>query len=681
MTQAICDVVGNRTTECRVVARAYEGMPTDWWSYAWIPELLGGLILLLLFIRFSNIIRYIPNDQIGIVEKMFSRRGSVESGFIALNGEAGFQPEVLRGGLHFFFPFVYRVHKAALVTIPQGEMGYIFARDGAPLAPAQTLAANEADEDFQNVRRFLAGGGQKGPQRRVLREGTHPINLAQFVVLTTGAVYGLEMDGLEDSTLDTMRETIEQRHGYQPIIIRDTHDVIGVVTVHDGPSMAAGEIIAPISDGHDNFQRPEQFVTGGGFRGRQLQVLVEGTYFINRLFATVETINKTVIEIGTVGVVVSYTGASGTDVSGEAYKHGELVETGQRGVWRRPLLPGKYAFNTYAGHIVEVPTTNFVLKWVKSASGEHQLDANLSEVSLITKDAFEPILPLSVVLHIDYRKASELVQRFGDVRRLVEQTLDPMVSAYFKNVGQQKTLIQLLQERNEIQEAAGSDMRAKLGAYTLEFQEVLIGTPRPREGDETIEKILFQLRARQVAAEQQVTYASQQEAAAKERELNEAMAAAEAQRALTQSLINVTVAENQGAADLARATKDAETVRVSAQAEADRRRLEGEGEANAIAAVGAANAGAIDAQVKAYGGAEYRLAEAIAEKLFQAVAEGHQPIVPQIVVGGDSQQGMGPGGLVSGLLASLLPHAAPPPAMPPAARPNGSARTSGGRRK
>jgi hypothetical protein len=61
-------------------------------------------------------------------------------------------------------------------------------------------------------------------------------------------------------------------------------------------------------------------------------------------------------------------------------------------------------------------------------------------------------LPLSVVIHIDYQKAPLVIQRFGDVKKLVEQTLDPMVSAYFKNIGQTRTLIHLIQERNEIRQ-------------------------------------------------------------------------------------------------------------------------------------------------------------------------------------------------------------------------------------
>src|ERR671919_1957823 len=99
-----------------------------------------GVILILIFI--SGFIRYIPNNRVGIIEKLVSGRGSVKSGFIALHGEAGFQPNVLRGGWLLFIPFQYRIHSVPLVTIPQGKIGYIFARDGQPLRPAQSLASN-----------------------------------------------------------------------------------------------------------------------------------------------------------------------------------------------------------------------------------------------------------------------------------------------------------------------------------------------------------------------------------------------------------------------------------------------------------------------------------------------------------------------------------------------------------
>src|SRR5690349_2064180 len=466
----------------------------------WATAVLAVVILL----RVSNIFRYISNNQVGIVEKLWTTKGSVQSGFIALNGEAGYEPEVLRGGLHVLFPFMYRIHKSDLVTVGQGKIAYVFARDGAPLGASQVLGANDTEDksDFQDARRFLLGGGQKGPQRKILREGTYAINTTQFAVITDERVYGHALSQQERTVLEGMQLTISERWGFTPVVLAADQDLVGIVTVHDGPSLPPGEIIAPEvgidrNDGetfHNNFQEPEQFLKAGGYRGRQLQVIVEGTWYINRLFATVEEVPKTIIPVGNVGVVIFYTGPKTADVSGEQYRHGELVVNGSRGVWQDPLLPGKYAFNTYAGKVEVIPTVNFILKWVRGEVGAMKLDENLSEISMIT-------------------------QRFGDVKKLVEQTLDPMVSAYFKNIGQKMTLIELLQNRAAIQEESANEMKAKFEAYSLELQEVLIGTPRAPQGDQTIENILIQLRSRQVAREQVTTFQEQEKAAVQGRTL------------------------------------------------------------------------------------------------------------------------------------------------------------------
>ena len=500
---------------------------------AFVGYVLGGILFLILL----SGIRFIPNNRIGVIEKRFSGKGSVKSGFIAMNGEAGYQPRILRGGLHYLMPIQYVVHMMPLVTISQGKIGYIFARDGKQLDPAQVLASNATVTDFQDVEGFLKNGGQRGPQRRILREGTYAFNLVQFIVITEERIYTLALSKEEGDTIRGMAEVIAQRGGFRPVVIKDTDDTIGVVTVHDGPSLAQGEIIASVVGDepsqadtyHNKFQDADNFLRAGGQRGRQLQVLVEGTYYVNRLFATVEMIAKTVIEVGNVGVVVSYTGEMGADLSGKDYRHGELASKGNRGVWSEPLLPGKYAFNTYAGKVISVPTTNFILKWIRGDVGAHHFDENLTEVSLITKDAFEPSLPLSVVVHIDYQKAPLVIQRFGDIKKLVEQTLDPMVSAYFKNIGQTRTLIQLLQDRSAIQQQASTEMKEKFEHYNLELEEVLIGTPSSPENDTQIETILNQLRSRQVAAEQIETYDQQEKASVKERELREAQSRAQMQ--------------------------------------------------------------------------------------------------------------------------------------------------------
>src|SRR5215510_4410442 len=122
-----------------------EAFQTHWLVYS--VAAIVGLYLLRGF-------RYIPNTKVGIVEKRASRKGSVAAGIIALNGESGFQPAVLRGGVHFLLPGQYKIHIHPLVTIPQGKIGYVFARDGAPLPPTQALAANSTASDFQDAAGF-----------------------------------------------------------------------------------------------------------------------------------------------------------------------------------------------------------------------------------------------------------------------------------------------------------------------------------------------------------------------------------------------------------------------------------------------------------------------------------------------------------------------------------------------
>jgi len=644
-------------------------MFSDFFRSGWTPVsattaallmTLAALLVLWLIAWVTGAVRYIPNDRIGVVEKLWSGSGSVKLGLLALNGEAGFQPELRRGGFHFFAPLQYRVHICPMVSVTQGKIGYVFARDGIDLPAGQTLADNATINNFLDVRAFLVGGGQKGPQRKILREGTHIINPALFVVMTEETTYSMTMDTIEREYYQKMRELLDQRRGFSPLVIKGTEDshasdLLAVVTVQDGPALPRDELLAPdVGDHHNSFQEPEKFLKDGGKRGRQERVLVEGTYYINRLFATIELINKTVIPVGFVGVVVSYTGRKGSDVSGSEYSHGELVETGCRGVWRDPMMPGKYAFNTYSGKIELVPTTNFVLMWQTGMTGSN-FDSNLREITLITKDAFEPQLPLSVVVHIDYRKAPMVVQRFGNVTQLVEQTLDPMVSSYFKNVSQTRTFIELIQSRSELQAGASIDMRARFQAYSLEFQEVLIGTPKPQAGDNRIENIMSQLRDRQIAREQVETFAQKQIAADKQRELNEAEKRAEKQAELTASLVDISIKDNNGAALVKAAERRRQEIESLAQGEKFRQENEGAGRASAIRSVGEAEAAAIKAKSEALEGegADKQLMQTVMLRLAEAFETARVPLVPQIQVGASSDGGGNAFGTLLSLMNSL----------------------------
>lgn len=669
----------------------------------WAAIVLATLVVLAvgipLFLKYVVGLRFIGNNEVGIVEKLWGG-GHLAGQIIALHGESGFQPEVLRGGLHFLPGYKYRIHRMPLVTIHRGQIGYVFARDGQPLGRAsetgelseagQTLARVVNGGDITDVKKWLAAGGQKGPQLSILREGTYAINLAQFVVIAgKQELYYLSIGGRDEAiAIQRLAEDIEARKGFEAVVIDGSRDEIGIVTVHDGPSLRQGDIIAPtVGDSkedpnyHNNFQDPQAFLRAGGFRGRQHQVLSEGTYWINRLFATVEFKPKTHVEVGEVGVVVSYYGERGEDVSGEHFRHGELCKKGGRGIWDEALLPGKYAFNPYAGEVIMVPTVNIILKWIASDSGEHKLDASLREINLITKDAFEPELPLSVVINIDYQKAPSVIQRFGSVKNLIEQSLDPLVSSYFKNQGQQRTLIELIHDRSEIQALATKEMKLRFIDYDLALQEVLIGTPHSTKGDTQIETILAQLRERQVAVEQTETYKKQEEAQAGLRALNEASAVANRQTALTDSKVQIDIEVNQADAAAKRAEKDAQrnitiaeadarqtVLRAEAEsqqtvlrskAEAEKVLLMANAEAEGKARTKIAEALGIREVRKAYGSSALMVKQTMIGQIADALKSTQQPLVPKTVIsmGGGSGSGEGESGgghMLSQILSLVL---------------------------
>src|SRR4051794_13041526 len=193
---------------------------------------IGVIVAVILLLGMFVGARYIPHDRVGIVEKLWSGSGSVPEGrVLALNGEAGYQGDVLRGGLHFgYWRWQYRIHKVPLVTVPQGRIGYVYARDGESLLPSQTLGRVVVSNNFQDARAFLVGGGgspesepvlgQRGRQRAFLREGVYAVNLSMFIIFTEDTVYRLELPSSREwKTLAGWQDELNQMNGFHPVVI------------------------------------------------------------------------------------------------------------------------------------------------------------------------------------------------------------------------------------------------------------------------------------------------------------------------------------------------------------------------------------------------------------------------------------------------------------------------------
>ena len=79
---------------------------------------IAGACLLVFLLSASVGARYIPNNRVGVIEKLWSGRGSVTEGrILALNREVGYQADLLRGGMHFgFWRWQYRIHNTTRAT-------------------------------------------------------------------------------------------------------------------------------------------------------------------------------------------------------------------------------------------------------------------------------------------------------------------------------------------------------------------------------------------------------------------------------------------------------------------------------------------------------------------------------------------------------------------------------------
>ena len=311
----------------------------------------AGVVLLalavLLLQAVLNAIVFIPNDGYGIVERKWGGRDDTRFAPIALGKGAGFLPEVLGGGWHMLMPFKYRVHYQKRITID--GIGYLIARVGTALEEGQALGRWPDGLTLDDARGFLEHGGQRGPQRRIVRTGTYAPNLALFCVITDRDIYALAVGNREDDA--QMQAQLRERRGFAPVVVQN--DQIGIVTVQDGPALQHGEIVAPTvgtdpsvpATFHNSFQDVAKFLVAGGRRGRQEQVLTEGTFYVNALFATIEMQAKTKVPIGFVAVANSYVGAENPEALTADSGRGRTVARGYKGIWDTPFEPGKYAIN------------------------------------------------------------------------------------------------------------------------------------------------------------------------------------------------------------------------------------------------------------------------------------------------------------------------------------------------
>src|ERR1700738_872014 len=307
-----------------------------------LPVLFVAFIFLIAFLLIvKRIFVNVGAREIAIKERRYLGAKMPPGRVVATEGEVGIQADVLKPGLHMIkWPFEKVIRKFPLIDIGADEMGIIEAIDGEPMPPGGIFAADRAQNahnNFQDPIAFIKRGGVKGIQLRTLPPGLWPIHPYLFRVSVTKTT------------------VIPQGK-------------VGIVTSADGAQLDPGRLLAKAIRNHLNFQNAELFVSSGGQRGPQVDILTPGTYRILTQSVPLEggaetrpglfyvrLFDATVIDENIIGLVEALDGAPlnpGDYVAESVAGHDNFQDghefidgKGQRGPQKDILLPGTYYIN------------------------------------------------------------------------------------------------------------------------------------------------------------------------------------------------------------------------------------------------------------------------------------------------------------------------------------------------
>ena len=310
--------------------------------FSLLPVVIVAFVLLIvLLVILRRIFVNVGAREIAIKERRYVGRRMPPGRVVATEGEVGIQAEVLKPGLHLIkYPFERVVRKVPLIEIGADELGIVEAVDGEPMLPGRIFAldrAQNAHNNFQDPIAFIKQGGVKGIQLRTLPPGLWPIHPYLFRV--------------------SIAKTTVIPQGK-----------VGIVTAADGAPLDPGRLLGKAIQDHLSYQNAELFVSSGGQRGPQVDILTPGTYRILTESApleggaegkpglfTIRLFDATVINENQIGLVEALDGAPlnpGDYVAESIPGHDnfqdghEFIDSkGQRGPQKDILLPGTYYIN------------------------------------------------------------------------------------------------------------------------------------------------------------------------------------------------------------------------------------------------------------------------------------------------------------------------------------------------
>ncbi len=383
--------------------------------------------------------------------------------------------------------------------------------------------------------RIIATGAEKGPQAEILGPGW---NFGYWPV-----IYDVD----------------------KPVVTQIGKGEVGLMTTTDGLPLPPGDIYAS-EWSQGEFQQmllaPHFLTDGRGYKGPQTSVLTPGTYRINPKLYIVEKAPVTNVEKATVGVVKSNVG----DLPPSAAATPDaLVDRGQRGIWREPLLPQEYYLNTKAYEITMISTAKRVIDYTRAAAAGAQ-----REITVRTADGFDFPVDVRVEYEIKSMDAPLVVSLFGDDREEMRKRLHSAVRAIFRNNAEAVKALDYVNERS-LQETQSltklADEMTKVGVTVTAVR--IAGVAE----DGSLDTILKTQTDRQIAEEEVKMFMQQQLAVEQKKELSRTEQEALEERRLATAKYEVQIAEQDKERLIIAATAEAEAIRIRAEAQAEAYRV------------------------------------------------------------------------------------------------------------
>lgn len=371
-----------------------------------IPTIVA---LFILWKSFANA----GSNQYITIERRWVGKNMSDGRTVALSGEIGLQAKVLGPGLHFFVPFINRAMKHQIIQVGPDQMMAIEAVTGKDLPIGEFFGTPVECKNFQDGEAFLRNGGQKGYQSMMLSPGEYMINphlfkwriSDEFIVdesgvgmieatagkpIPAGRIFAdpVECDSFQDAEAffknggqkgPQLAVLTPGKYRFNPFLFKFhpgritvvPGGCVGTVEAVDGETVPSGRLLAKKTDGHSNFEKGDLFIKNGGQKGRQLQVLMPGSYRINTMMFKVKNDNPwTEIKADDIGIVTVLEGEPITDPTKiaademELSIHGNFQDAaayiehkGQKGLQIPVLRSGNYAINPWFASVKIEPMT------------------------------------------------------------------------------------------------------------------------------------------------------------------------------------------------------------------------------------------------------------------------------------------------------------------------------------